>query len=125
MESEVLPSEATPAIRFFFENAGYCVGRRVAGAEDLANAERWVKGQDHRYTWTDCEYTWNGDEPLPKGCKHKDLLLEIFHTCPCCGVRKLVHTESLCSIAYMPGDSYPRVCEAELAQQARKALESV
>jgi hypothetical protein len=37
------------AFRFFFKNAGYCVGRRAEGAFQLAKAERWA--EENNYTF--------------------------------------------------------------------------
>jgi len=118
---DILPEDASPEVKFFFENAGYRVGTRYEDAVELANAEAWVRTQRHTFKWTPADSEWDGDEPLPEGCIYEDCLLTIrFKACPCCGSSGK-HTESLGSIAYMPGSAYRRVVEAELASQAMSA----
>ena len=115
---DTCPDTASPAERFFYDRAGYATGRRYQGAVELAQAEAWLHQERAagraEVTWTRAEHPWDGDEPLPKGCKLKDARLTVRVPCPCCGLSK-VYYESLGSVAYMPGDDYPRVVEAELA----------
>lgn len=121
---DICPDTASPAERFFYIHAGYATGRRYQDAVKLAQAEAWLHQEQAagraEVTWTRAEHPWDGDKPLPKGCKLKDALLTVRVPCPCCGLSKVYH-ESLCAVAYMPGDGYPRVIEAELtiAIQAR------
>ena len=119
-EADTLSPSASPAERFFYENAGYVVGRRAESAQRLARAEAWLQAETDAgratVTWVRSAFRWDGDEPLPKGCKHMDVSIEMRAPCPCCGVAKIRHA-SLCSVAFMPGDTYPRIVEAELASE--------
>lgn len=115
---DTLPPDASVAERYFYANASYAVGHRVASARKLALAEELLKGLvaigKARVTWEPADMEWDGDEPLPPGCLHEDLLIEYREDCPTCGNTTWVPF-SLSSIAYMPGDKYPRECEAQVA----------
>jgi hypothetical protein len=70
----MIDNELRKAFRFFFENAGYCVGRRAEGALQLARAERWAREEGAEVAWVDDNEVWDGDCPAPDmvlGCTLK------------------------------------------------------
>ncbi len=97
------------AYRFFFENAGYCVGRRAAGALALARAEKAAseRGWSFSWEWDELPYEMGDAETEPPEevlvCVLKD---EHGRTLECLG-----------GIGD-PSKEYVRVVEAELALEA-------
>ena len=107
------------AARFFFEQAGYVVGWRLAGAVELARAERWAEDAGLIVTWEpepSPDFSW-----LPEDDKgnHQVYLASIvrYERCPCCGISQAICVAS-CGNIFDPGGSYVRVMEAQLALEA-------
>lgn len=118
--------------RFFFEHAGYVVGRRAAGAWNLARAERdLLVAIDHdraRVLWEDDVGPFDNAgtaewiAAAPGNRSYLGCVVE--RRCECCGEWR--HADSLWGIALdvttfednLPGDPYARVIRAEVAAEA-------
>lgn len=112
-------SSLRKAVNFFREHAGYVVGRRMAGALDLARAERWAASEDVNFMWTadeDADLSW----ATPR---QREQIQEVM--CCLAALRRdgqATVTASLCGIVD-PDRNYQRVVEAELANELRSQVE--
>ena len=120
----------TEAVRFFYENGSYSYDPdtetpdqgRLRCARQYAADEAWAAEVKVEYIEAPSDFPWDGDDPLPEGCILSDFEARVWGpACSHCGVRKR-HVANLCSVAYMPGDNYPRVIKAELAGELRAHL---
>lgn len=96
------------AVNFFREHAGYVVGRKMAGALDLARAERWAASEGVIFEWSaddDADLSWMTE-------KERDEPHEVL----CCMASLDGARASLCGIVD-PDRNYQRVIEAELASE--------
>jgi hypothetical protein len=118
-----------PAFRFFFEHAGYVVGRRAECALSLAKAEEWAnrKGiefviepdQDADWSFVD---TWSEREQEEfRSREHEVISVLAFKPCRQHGVecKHAICVASLSGI-FDADNSYLRVIRAELAAEARQ-----
>lgn len=101
------------AYRFFYDNAGWIVGRRAEGALELARAERWAADNGLGFSW-EPDYDDCGDggtTPNERfGCILRDVDGNVL--------------TSLWSIGD-PSPEYCRVVEAELALEAMGSVQTV
>jgi len=102
--------------RFFFDNAGYCVGRRALGAADLARAEEYAINAGWQYRWE-----WDED-CAADGCRNAiscDRPGDHEHEVLWCCLRDAAG-QVLASLGgiWDADRNYARVIEAELASDA-------
>lgn len=111
------------AFRFFYENAGYCVGRRAAGAWHLARAEQEAAEMGVTFQW---EFDQDGDLGdheywCRKDCGKDHEVLVCIALAPEGDALGPMPLASLGGIID-PGKAYGRVVEAELALEAVERL---
>jgi hypothetical protein len=110
------------AVAFFWEHAGYCVGRRVAGACSLARAEETAADEGWAFGWFDDEPAEDWDD---------DARAYRLHPAESCYVRGDTGEPDagriLGSLHGIIGAdaNYRRVIEAELAAEALAQLTGV
>lgn len=112
-------SESVKSFRFFFENAGYVVGKRALGALRLMRAEQWAKENGYTWEWShdidpdlsflpcNCE-----NEKDPRRCERHSREYEVLGCVLYNENRE--HRQSLWGIVD-PDWSYRRLVQAELA----------
>lgn len=110
-------SDRQRRILFFREHAGYCVGRRILGAMELADAEIAAEQARIRFEWhwdDDADWSWMDQECFAKA-KLREQEHEVFY---CLALDD--DGECLASLGsiFDPSNEYRRVIEAELAQEA-------
>jgi hypothetical protein len=116
------------AYRFFFEHAGYIVGRRAECALSLAKAEQWANDQGLEFvTKPDCDAdlsfadTWPARERDEfKRQDHEVICARLIRPCEDHGTECL-HAETLASLGGIvdADNNYLRVIRAELASEAQ------
>lgn len=109
----MVSKELRAAWKFFHEWAGYCVGRRAAGALALARAEAQGRECGLSFEWVDDGESLPSDGLCTCGCGNK---IETCEGCICRDESGNV-VASLWSI-WDAGCEYRRVVEAELASEA-------